>query len=192
MLIASAIITVLSIVVLFRFTSFDSSVLLKSLAYEIAASVREAQVYSLSVLGAVGEFRTPYGVSFEPDSQEYVLFRYGNLDFNADPRYDTSAPHNATVVQEYTLGRSLRVIDVCITTTDGEVCNSDNTTEITRLDIAFKRPEFRSVYYVADLPSGTDLEDIQAVRIRLGTDMDSEVWSVTVGVLGYISVEYEG
>ncbi len=42
---------------------FNSSILLDSLAYDIALSIREAQVYGLSVRGINADFQVGYGVA---------------------------------------------------------------------------------------------------------------------------------
>src|SRR3989344_6847475 len=63
-----AIFTLISSVVLANHSRFNGSVLLGSLAYDIALSIREAQVYGLSVkqhtVAGVGQFQIGYGIHF--------------------------------------------------------------------------------------------------------------------------------
>ncbi len=185
LLISIAIITLLSTVVVARFTTFDSTVLLKSLAYEIAASIREAQTYSLSVLGVASGsgFKTPYGVSFIPGTKEYSIFKYAGS--NSIPRNDV----DATEVQKYTITRSMVVSDVCAITASDEYCSADG---ITGIDVSFRRPEFRSLYHGENLPGGVSDGDIEAIKIKLtATRGISEVWVAEVGLTGQIAVYLE-
>lgn len=186
MLITLAIIAILSTVVIVRFSSFDSTVLLKSAAYDVASSIREAQVYSVSVLGSSGGFDTPYGLSFTPGSKEYNYFRYTG-PIGATPRYDTDAMN---VLPAYILDRSLVVADVCITTNSNTYCHSNDTNTLTRLDISFRRPEFRALFFAEALPSGVSSNaDITSAVVKVHSTIDTaNVYTVTVGLLGHITV----
>jgi len=77
LLIVLAITALISVVVATRFSVFDSTVVLKNLAYEIAVSIRGAQSYSLSVLGdTTNEFNTAYGITFDlnANKKSYTFF----------------------------------------------------------------------------------------------------------------------
>lgn len=54
LLISIAIITVITAIVVVRYRQFDSTVLLKGAAYEIALALREAQIQSVSAVRDVG------------------------------------------------------------------------------------------------------------------------------------------
>ena len=60
-------------VVLANNAQFNSSVLLGKAGYDIALSVRQAQVYGLSTQSYAGEFQVGYGVDFQGATQ-YLLF----------------------------------------------------------------------------------------------------------------------
>lgn len=181
LLISLAIIGILSTVVILRFSSFDSATLLKSLAYEIATSVREAQVYSVSVVGGSSSFRTPYGMSFTPDTKEYVFFRFTDPNENEYPTY-TSGGASSPDINRFAIGRSMYVSDVCIRPAGS---GTDNCS-ITRLDISFRRPEFTSIYYAEGYVG--DQTEIESAKVKLQSLGGSEVWVVEVGYFGDITV----
>lgn len=176
--------------VIVRFGTFDSTVILKSLAFEVAASMRDAQVYAVSVVNTQGEYRKPYGLSFVPGSVNYSFFRYTGVD-------TTPTADESTILNTYTLGRSIKIADVCVVSGSGVsatvTCNSDDPmTTLTRLDVSFRRPEFRALFNGIGLPVGIDNDDIHTVYIKLRSTKDpSMTWVVEIGLLGHVSVYRE-
>jgi len=160
---------------LLRFNTFDSEILLKTLAYDVALSIRQAQSYSLNVLGSSGVFDSPYGVSFTPDSQGYPLFLYGGSEER--PRYDG----DASILDAYQLSRRFQVIDVCVVRSSTEYC------ELDRLDISFKRPEFTALFYVEGY-SEVQNAQIESASIDIQSSEGGPVATVEVGYTGYITV----
>ena len=183
LLISAAIITVISAIVLVRFTSFDGTVLVKSLAYEVAAGVREAQIYSVSVVNASASdpnFRYPYGVTFTPDATSYTLFRFNNASTAVTPYYDT----NALPLKVIAFNGSMKITDVCITDSVGDKCFRQVSGGITRLDISFRRPEFGALF---NAPGSSGA--ISEGRIKIcSTRSTANVWIVKVTLLGQITV----
>jgi len=116
--------------VLARYKSFNSTILLRDLAYEIALSVREAQVYGISVHGASGLFNYAYGVHFTPGTT-YTLF----ADINDNKQYD---PNGAETVSSYAIGQRNQITS----TTDCPLT--------TPLVVLFKRPEPDARFYRND------------------------------------------
>ncbi len=185
LLISTAIIMAIAALVLVRFSAFDSTTLLKGLAYEVAASIREAQVYSISVVGNNINFDAPYGVTFSPGSQTYTVFRFNDLNINTTPYYDIPEPDPdvAQILNVYTLGRGIEVHDVCVVLNNGtENCN------VARLDISFRRPEFKALLYVVPESGIIDTDDVQGANIKLRSRSGGDTWIVEVGLLGHISV----
>lgn len=176
LLISVLIIVAIVGVVLANFSLLDSTTLLRSLAFEIATSVREAQVISLSARGDASgsDFDVPYGVSFSAsDPKHYSLFQN-----------DYTTPFNT-----YTIGRTMQIADICITKSPTTYCHTDDTDEITRLDISFLRPEFTANYTVQDLPSGVANDEIDTIEIKINSAVNvGNVWIVEVGRLGNIAV----
>ena len=168
--------------VVIRFISFDSTVLLKSLTYDIAFSIREAQAYSLSVLGADTGFRDTYGVSFTKDDDQYVLFTYEIFE-ESIPVY--TAGNEVTL---YKLGRAYKIEEVCVTV-GGE---SQNCSDVDRVDISFRRPEYRALFYTTHPQGDVFNEKIESATIKVSTDDGSTRRGVvTIGYAGQITVALE-
>jgi len=183
LLISAAIISIISAIVIVRFNTFDSTVLLKSLAYEVAASIRQAQVYSVSVLNTGGNFSFPYGMTFSPESKTYTFFRYDDSsNTSVRPKYDAAEvnPH-ASDVNVFTIGRSMQIVDVCMVVGGVDDCT------ISRLDISFRRPEFKALFYAAGFAG--DQKDITSGKIKLQSTNGGNIWIVEVGYFGQISVK---
>lgn len=137
LLVVSVIIVVITGFVLFRQAAFNSSTLLRSLAYSVAQSVRQAQLYGTSVRG-FGEsgavFAPGHGIYLaKADPATYYLF--------ADVDNDGQRPAGTTEdVDAFSIGTGYQVGKFCAITAVGavEVC-SDNDA-ITSLTIHFRRP----------------------------------------------------
>jgi prepilin-type N-terminal cleavage/methylation domain-containing protein len=165
--------------VLFKYTTFDSAILLKTLSYDIALSVRTAQSYSTSVFGSGGQFRYPYGLSFTPGATEYYFF--GFLDTNPDTRpYFDVGGGKAFLVDTYMLGRSFTISDVCVVDSEGEDCDID------RLDVSFRRPEYAALFYADGYDS--DQGDIQSAIIRVQSRDSLLTGEVDIGYTGHVTV----
>ncbi len=203
LLISISIIGIITALVMVKFSAFDSTVLLKSAAYEVALAIRDAQVYSVSVNAGLDEtgsnyFDYSYGVKFTPNSKEYKLFRYWNKDNpTAVPRSTHligQNGHRAEFMTTFTLGGSIIIEDICVTRAanivyPGENCVSDFETGKQYIDIAFRRPDFDMRSFAEKFvgPPGTQPASLSA-KIYLKSTKGSDVWIVEVGRLGNISV----
>lgn len=172
LLVTLAISTVIAAAILIRFDAFDSVVVLKSIAYEIALTIREAQVYAVSAAGdSAGTFRTPYGVAFSMATpQQYVLFE----DSNNNGVYDTAGD---TIVTTYTMNGKYEIEDLCAEASCGR----------TALSVIFRRPEFDPI--VAETP---DVPNASRAQIFVGladVTATSTQFVVIVGATGQVSVE---
>lgn len=128
----------ISAVVIFQFRSFDSQLLLRNLAYEIALTIREAQALGIGVRGVGGDFSTAYGAHFEPGTG-YLLFR----DDNENQEYNEE---DDTMLSSYTIGRRNEIVDLCV----GSTCDRAS------LDVMFLRPDPDAIFN----PSGTEAQVI--------------------------------
>jgi prepilin-type N-terminal cleavage/methylation domain-containing protein len=184
LLISVAIIGILTTIVVLKYKSFDSTVLLKSAAYEAALTLRESQIKSMSAVRGTNSFDFPRGVAFTRGSQTYLAFIFNSTLATEYPRYDKTDPDPdyATSLATTTIGRSVQVSDLCITTGVGETCG------LTRLDISYKRPEFKAIFYV---PTNTEAQNklISSAKIKFNSaNNPTNVFVVTVSQLGQISV----
>lgn len=107
LLVVLVLMSLITLVFLERQQKFDSSTIMRSLAYSIALSLRQAQVYGISVrpssLGS-GNFSTSHGLFFQKStSTSYLLFadQDGNHRFQGDPIEKTFALGGNFVISEF-------------------------------------------------------------------------------------------
>ena len=142
LIIVIGILTLVSTVTIVKHTGFNSSIVLSSLAYDIALSIRQAQVFGLAVRGYEDEasgditFDTGYGVHFDRSTpKSYILFADRDRDFNYNALIDGD-------VDVFTIGRGNFIGEFCVENSSGVLlCASDPINPITYLDIIFDRPE---------------------------------------------------
>ena len=139
LLVVMGIFTVISSLILANHSRFNSSVLLNSLAYDMALSVRQAQVYGLSVRGSASGFQVGYGIHVTQGTS-YVFF----TDVNGNKRYDAGTD---AIVQTYTVGQGYQVSRFCGVKSDGASECSNASSPISSLDIVFFRPNPDAVMY---------------------------------------------
>lgn len=131
----TGIFVVITGIVLASNSKFGGQVLLQNLAYDIALSVREAQVYGISVRQyGSGNFNVGYAVHFAlATPSSYVLFADV---YPSSPNGLYEADH-AESVESIDLGSGYRIVDLCSTPLNSSTEACGNTS----LDILFKRPE---------------------------------------------------
>lgn len=141
LLVVSAIVLIITGLVLVRQSRFDSASLLRSLTYSVALSVRQAQAYGISAreatLGA-GDFSKSYGVNFvDGTTDNYALFADVNLDgqFGASPD---------VLAQRFKFAQGYRINRFCAKQSSGGAVVCSPT--ITYLNIYFKRPNPDSLF----------------------------------------------
>lgn len=200
LLITVSIIAVITTVVLVRYVSFDSTVILKNEAYEIALLLRESQAKSVSVYrntAASDEnaaFNYPYGMSFntsEDVKHSYISFIYRDEDPDVNPRNDIvdgGDPDDSVALQTgfFDLGQSMQIEDLCYVVVDSSLC-----TGTVRLDISFRRPDFQALFHATNA-GPTDI--IEMARIKLSATREGAgtgIFVVEVSRLGQISVYRE-
>lgn len=134
LLVVTAILALISSVVLVNHTRFNGTVLLGSLAYDIALSIREAQVFGVSVRQYdTTSFQIGYGIRFA-DSTSYSLF----ADMNQDRRYDAGD----SIIRTFTLQHGFTVKEFCgITANNVSHCSTDASNPLTHLAVVFLRPD---------------------------------------------------
>jgi len=168
-----------------RYSAFDSTTILKGSAYEVGLNIREAQVRSVGASRTESGFSIPFGVSFDITSaanrKQYIIF--SDSDDDNPPFFDGAGVDE--LIQTITLGRTIQIDSLCVTNGGGEVCGG-----IERVDISFRRPEYRSLIYASD-GSGS-IAGVTSARIRLSsTNNPSNVFNIIVSQLGQINVKVE-
>lgn len=176
LLISIAIIGIVTGLVLVKHTTFDSTVLLKNEAYEIAFLLREAQVKSVSVAqNSNNEFESSYGLSLESGSAVYHVFSSTERDSN--PWYE--AENVAILISTSVMDRTMIVSEI-------EVCDSNGCESVERLDVSFRRPEFKALFSRWADDDGTG---VTSARVYVGSSAsDDNGFVVEISSLGQISV----
>ena len=149
LLVVSAIIIIITSLFLLRQSKFDSSTILRSLAYSISLSMRQAQVYGISVAGSqttqsscvsgsffgVNCYATGYGLYFTAlPNNSYILF----ADFNNNGRYDVGEN-----IQAFALNNGYTISEICAIDSFKNCSGADNNSgnpAISNISIIFRRP----------------------------------------------------
>lgn len=202
LLISCGIIALVSSLVLVKYSAFDSTTLLKSTAYDIALSLREAQVKSVSVVNngtSADAFDYPYGLSFSDSvaptvrnltNKLYVAFRYESTVLET-PRYNNL--YVGKSIATTTIGRSMIISDLCIKL----VGQTDYDCSLTRLDISFRRPEFKALFWAVGgvnnygRPPQLQPNNVESAKIVVSSPTAATAFATEVTRLGQISVYKE-
>ncbi len=137
LLAVTAVMTLLTGVILSNNAKFGGVITLRNLAYDIALTFREAQTYGISVRkfgSGSGSFGAGYGVHARIASPtSYILF----ADVDGDGHYGGCLTEVGCELSEsLTIQRGFFIKDICATPVGGsEACGQ------TKLDVVFKRPE---------------------------------------------------
>jgi prepilin-type N-terminal cleavage/methylation domain-containing protein len=197
LLVVISIIVVITAVLLLRQSQLNSSTLLRSLAYSIALSVRQAQTYGTTVYGSsiftqvpceAGEgtysagscFTSGYGIGvISGDNKHYFLF--GDLD--SDGTYDTGEE-----IHTYTLGSGFTISKFCVIPLGGgsEVCGPSG---LSKLSVLFRRPNPDACFStnIASGACGTGPQIYEKMYIEV-TSVAGDYRRVTANVTGQIAV----
>ncbi len=169
---------VMTSIVLFNYNRFTNDTILTNMAYEVALSVREAQIYGVSVRKPSGdtsaEFNSPYGIHFidvADGTPSYFLF----ADTNDNGVYDggpTCTPGGGECVIPYATQKDIRIVSV-LTKAGGGCTEGD-------LSIVFRRPNPEPVM--------NDLIDREYAEIALKGPRSDSVRYVIVSNNGQIYV----
>ncbi len=148
LLVVTGIMVVVSGIILASNSQYGGKVLLQNFAYDLALSIRQAQVYGISVQrfgsGESANFSNGYGMHFDltsaSNATSYLIFADA---ITVNGLYDgvvgcpQSTGSGTEFVQCSSIGRGYAISKLCAPAgADATLC-----TEVNRLDILFKRPE---------------------------------------------------
>ncbi|MBI5045971.1 MAG: prepilin-type N-terminal cleavage/methylation domain-containing protein [Candidatus Niyogibacteria bacterium] len=181
MLVSISIFTIITSLVLTNYPKFSEHFALERTAQEVAQSFREAKTLSLAVTVTATELavgtKTGYGVHFEQNSKNYLIFSdiYPDIpnkifDVNSD-RIDSS----------YNIQADATVTGFCA----GNDCILNSTFQM--MDIVFTRPEPAITFFAGD--SGAMLEQNEQNISIFITNGKGETKRVVVWKSGQISVK---
>ena len=168
LLVAISIMTLVSVAILTRHRAFDSAVVLRNQAYEVAFTIREAQnlavsaAYSPDSTVAGTQYHQRYGVRFDlGEPQVYRLFR----DNNGNGSYDNGEEYGAPGILDP------RFSITALTN------SADNPISGGVLEVMFERPNFDAIFSTSD----------ELVKIVVSTESGEER-KIQVTRTGQISV----
>ncbi len=149
LLVVLVLMSLITLAFLTRQSSFDSSTIMRSLAYSIALSVRQAQVYGLSVrgnsVGGVTTFASSHGLYFtSSNNASYVLFS----DVDSDNIYKASVGSPDIADQTFKLNSQFTISEVCAVAAGGVRCtqggpgydDTSGSNSASAISIMFTRP----------------------------------------------------
>lgn len=158
MLVSLAIITLIAGIVVYNYSQFNNDIEITNLAYRMAISIRQAQVYSISVRqfpNAPDPFRVPYGIHFSEKMPEaFILYAdadgNGRYTFNSDDTVCDIGP-DSECLEKVLIGRSNRIKGFCgiLWPNNNAECfdaNGDNLYH--SLDIKFRRPNPDAIFSI--------------------------------------------
>src|SRR3989344_4535409 len=177
MLVVIAVMAIVTGVMLANNGRFGGQVLLQNLAYDIALTLRQAQVYGISVqrFEDTNEYVAGYGVNFRSSSPDLFIL-YGDLD--GDEVYSGA---NETVRSALKLHSGYKIRELIVIDSDAPSV----PIAASELDIGFRRPEPDA--YIRRNPSGDNaLYDIACIGIE---SPRGDVRYVIAHLNGQISVQ---
>ncbi|HEY5383440.1 MAG TPA: prepilin-type N-terminal cleavage/methylation domain-containing protein [Candidatus Paceibacterota bacterium] len=193
LLVVMAIMLIITGIMLVNQARFDSSTVLRSLAYSVALSVRQAQVYGTSVYGTTNSssitYASAYGIYFSAIPGQYILF----ADLNSNGKYDSGED-----VKVFTLSSGYVISDFCAAQSGLPVpsnpqawCESGGT--ISNLSILFSRPNPDACFATSlqtgpCAAGGTPYYSSAQIQIQNKND-PTNVRSIMVTTTGLISVQ---
>ena len=202
LLVVGAIIIIITTLFLLRQSKFDSSTILRSLAYSIALSMRQAQVYGVSVQGSSQgssvTYASGYGLYFSAASPvSYILF----ADFNNNGQYNSGED-----IKAFSLNNGYRISEICALNSLKNCSGQDDSTgakTIDTLSVVFRRPNPDACISTTALPplpspgSGSGVcgpgatQTFASAYIQINTQ-NGTTRSVTVSNTGAITTQGPG
>ena len=192
MIVVVALITTLTVIVLFNSTRLNSSILVSNTAYEIGLIVRESQVAGLGVKASKGangqeEFSSSHGVHFNLQNPTQVILFADGGDKNG--QYE-----EGEIIQEYTIQnkRSGTILSICaksVTSTGYCVPTNGQIESLTAADVVFTRPNPEAMFKIQKIAgNGAPENHMGAIIINIGFPNDV-CRSVTIEKTGAVRVD---
>lgn len=136
LMVTTGIFVFFTILIMVEHNKFNDVVLLRDLSYNVALSIREAQVYGLGVRETgTNDFASGYGLHFDAtNATSYVLF----ADVDQNGRYQAAQD---TFINRYSIADGNRIGNFCIANGPDEGCaGAGGASQIDELNIVFTRP----------------------------------------------------
>lgn len=189
LLVSISIVMIVMSIVLARQDTFNSAVLLRNQAFDIALSLREAQLSAVSVQVIGGSDRQVIGVYFDTDAtgaanQRFIVFRDGALatpDPSPNGFYNPS--EDALVGQPRQLDPRFEIAEI---RADGSIVSGGE------LSILFERPNFDARFFDAatsELSESVIEIDVKRVGVPVVAGDPGTVRTIEITETGQIAVQ---
>lgn len=179
LMVTITIVTLITALVMVRYSSFDSSILLNNQAFEIALDLRDTQVRSISVqandTGNSDAFSSNFGVYFEMSNpSRYVFFQDRATYVSGVGRYDTVE----AVGDAFELDPRFVIRDIYV--------NNNSSLDVANASIVFQRPNFDARFGFTSSP----VSNVASVHIVIGSVRNTAALkTVSIYNSGLITVE---
>lgn len=174
LIVVAAIFTVLTAIIIFNYGDFTDNVLSTNMAYEIALTARQAQVFGLGVRGTGGQFSSPYGIFINLDdgsssdgTKNIVFFadtkpaqgngQCNDVDGTGYCVCTSSGAQTDECLEQLTLQRNIIIDDLQVKSSGGSCSPTD------RLAVSFKRPNPDAI--IVDQENGGSNYELAEIRI---------------------------
>ncbi len=173
MIVVLALISILTVLVLFNSAKLNSATLVGNTAYEIGLMIRESQIAGLGVQavnsGGSTTYSTSHGVHFDVNNPTKVIL-FG--DANQNLAFD-----NLEATQEYNFQnkRVGTILAICAKQTNSQgYCTNTNDTFIHAVtaDIVFTRPNPEAFFKIRTVAGAAPVEHFGAIIINVGFEND--------------------
>ncbi|HEY6018494.1 MAG TPA: prepilin-type N-terminal cleavage/methylation domain-containing protein [Candidatus Paceibacterota bacterium] len=188
LLVVVAVISIITAFLLFNQNKFNSSTLMRSLAYSVALSIRQAQLYGVSVRGfgsaTSPSFAPGYGVYFD-NANTFTLF----ADTNGDGAYTAGEGLTGVGGVLVSIGRGYSIGRFCAISSSGvQDCypSANGGGTISNMTIYFKRPN-PDAAFSATCGSGCSTPYTSAY-IQVKSAGNSDTRSIKITSTGQITV----
>lgn len=186
LLVVSGIVILITGLVLANNNRFGGKVLLQNLAYDIALTIRQAQVYGIAVRGSgtAAGYDVAYGMNFDTvvSNKAYTLFADGNSNGTYEP---TPLP-GEIVGSPFAINRGYIIERMYVLPR-----NSTIEAPVTRLDIVFRRPNPDACISGSGVTSfsGTKCQyNYQRAKVVVASPRGDEM-CIVIDATGQIAVE---
>jgi prepilin-type N-terminal cleavage/methylation domain-containing protein len=190
-MISVAIITIITVIVMIRYSSFNSTVLLKNQAFDLALSIRQVQADAIStkgelILGPAKSFHEGYGVYFDTNASvnSYIIFLDNNNTAGwMEGRYNLGD----TILETINLDPRFYISDLCGIRNSGQrECKKSGAADVA--SIVFTRPSYNADIRVFN--GASSVNNIGTVEIELSSFEGPTVTrKILVNIAGLIEVK---
>ncbi len=179
LLVSISILVIVMSIVMFKRSSFNSAVLLRSQAYEIALHARNIQLNAVSALGEGGDFRQIYGLEFSKGGSTYVVFK----DLPPYNYFYNSGVGEQDYSERGILDRRFKIEEISFV--------GGGAGTVDKVAVVFERPNFDARFFIGENSEVTSASAVE-LKVRLiGTTGSTvnEVRTVEITKTGQISVK---